>query len=111
MIKATYHDFRLLRWVICPVCPTQTRDITSSGWVRTGSGGGRAGFGFGLPCSTGGTPMIMTTAFPPVPIAPVVIMGRWLSDRHVPMITSGSAFPDLLLHAHRRYFHDHRVLS
>jgi hypothetical protein len=50
MIKATYHDFRLLRWAICPVCPTQTRDITSSGWARTGSGGGRDGFGFGMPC-------------------------------------------------------------
>src|SRR5215813_7430850 len=32
----TYHDFRPLWWVICPVCPAQTRDITSSGWARTG---------------------------------------------------------------------------
>src|SRR5262249_57540069 len=64
MIKATYHDFRLLRWVICPVCPTQTRDITSSGWVRTGSGGGRAGFGFGLPCSNDQVPMIMARERP-----------------------------------------------
>src|SRR5215472_580608 len=59
MIMTTYHDFRSLRWAIRPVCPTQTRDITSSGWVRTGSGGGRAGFGFGLPCSNDQIPMIM----------------------------------------------------
>jgi len=34
MIMTTCHDFWSLRWVICPVCPAQTRDITSSGWVR-----------------------------------------------------------------------------
>ena len=45
MIMTTYYDFRSLRWVICPVCPAQTRDITSSGWVRTG----KAADGGGLP--------------------------------------------------------------
>jgi hypothetical protein len=29
------HDFGLLRWAICPVCPAQTRDITSLGRART----------------------------------------------------------------------------
>src|SRR5215468_7276200 len=62
MIKATYHDFRLLRWVICPVCPTKSRDITSSGWARTGSGGGRGGFGSGAPCPSDHLPMITNKA-------------------------------------------------
>src|SRR5215472_4985250 len=35
------HDFRSLRWVICPVCPTQTRDITSSGRTAADGGGRR----------------------------------------------------------------------
>src|SRR5215471_4858090 len=47
MIVTTYHDFGLLRWVICPVCPTQSRDITSLGWARTGGGGRRGGLGGG----------------------------------------------------------------
>src|SRR5215470_8423962 len=47
MIMTTYHDFRSLWWAIRPVCPTKSRDITSSGWARTGSGGGRRGFGSG----------------------------------------------------------------
>src|SRR5215471_12498243 len=49
MIMTTYHDFRSLRWAIRPVCPTKSRDITSSGWAQTGSGGRRGGFGSGAP--------------------------------------------------------------
>src|SRR5215471_839413 len=47
MIVTTYHDFGLLWWVICPVCPTQSRDITSLGWARTGGGDRWGGFGGG----------------------------------------------------------------
>jgi len=39
MIIASYHDFWSLLQAICPVCPTQTRDITSSGRPRTGHAG------------------------------------------------------------------------
>src|SRR5215471_18059695 len=46
MIISSYHDFRSLRRPICPVCPTQTRDITSSGWERTDGGGGLAASGW-----------------------------------------------------------------
>src|SRR5215470_12180926 len=48
MIIASYHDFRSLRRVICPVCPAQTRDITSSGGrgrAATDGGGRRAAVG------------------------------------------------------------------
>src|SRR5215472_3967105 len=50
MIVTTYHDFGLLWWVICPVCPTQSRDITSLAWSRTCGGGrwGGLGGGWGL---------------------------------------------------------------
>src|SRR5215472_13889749 len=47
VILTTYHDFGLLWWVICPVCPTQSRDITSLGWARTGGGGRWGGLGGG----------------------------------------------------------------
>src|SRR5262249_36511073 len=39
MITTTFHEFWWVRWVICPVCPTQTRDITSSGSGRPAGGG------------------------------------------------------------------------
>jgi hypothetical protein len=35
-------------------------------------------FGLGVTSPSDQTPMIMTTAFPPAPIATVVIMGMWL---------------------------------
>src|SRR5215468_4255481 len=60
MIIASYHGFRSPRWAICPVCPTQTRDITSSGRARTGSGCGRGGFGSVAPCPSSDTAMITT---------------------------------------------------
>src|SRR5215472_6563262 len=47
MIVTTYHDFGLLWWVICPVCPTQSRDITSLAWSRTCGGGRWGGLGGG----------------------------------------------------------------
>ena len=34
-------------------------------------------FRLDVTCPSGQTPMIMATAFPPAPIATVVIMGRW----------------------------------
>jgi len=43
MIISTYHDFGWVRWVICPVCPTRTRDITGSGRAGQWAGYGRAG--------------------------------------------------------------------
>jgi len=35
----TYHELQPPERPVCPVCPTQTRDITGSGWA----GHGRAG--------------------------------------------------------------------
>src|SRR5215472_1449087 len=47
VILTTYHDFGLLWWVICPVCPTQSRDITSLAWSWTCGGGRWGGLGGG----------------------------------------------------------------
>src|SRR5262249_35405621 len=43
MIMTPYHDFGLLRWAICPVCPTEIRDITSLCACGMGCDGGCGG--------------------------------------------------------------------
>src|SRR5215471_20619566 len=75
MIMTTYHDFRSLRWAIRPVCPTKSRDITSSGWARTGNGGGRGGFGSGTPCPNDRLAMIMNRAKARLLTWPVLLEG------------------------------------
>src|SRR5262249_31373996 len=39
MIIPSCHDFRSLWWAVCPICPTQARDITSSDRGRPGEYG------------------------------------------------------------------------